>query len=280
MTKVISLDQPDVNDDWADVLYECQRLMAFLDETKRAYGSIDQFGDIKYLQESPEQSPISKFFDTWSRAAVHTDKDNRLGTIFNSAAFKMPFRDMEDPIRREFYCIETPVEEYHGQTLYDVLDRTIWGDRLDDDPDEIWIETIAEIFTIRFFVEDKEQNGLGVEIPAVWYPDRYLDICKDASRQLRLDKLGAERERKIIEDKMNRYRTYATESGQALNVKEVLIGAATSAEMVVKNNLANGVPDDSSYSSTERSHVSLAEAQKCAEELKALAVALEKKMQG
>ena len=280
MPKIVSLDQPDPNDGWEDVLYECQRVMAFLDGTKRAYGSVDQFRSITFFQESPEPTTLAKFFDSWFRAAVYLNRDNMLAASFNSTALKMPLDDLEEPVQKDFFCLEAPVEPYEGQTIYDVLDRTIWADQIGDDLDDVWIQNMAEVFTLRFFADDRESEGLKVEIPAVWYPDRYLDECKDISQQLRRDKMEVELEKRRIENRIGRFQTYHPRHGPALQIEEILKIAASSAEGVVKDHSAANTSDSMDLISTDRTCISQPEAQKCAEELKTLAAGLAEKVQG
>lgn len=278
--RIVSLDHHHISHGEEEILHESQRLMAFLDNTTRAYGSTDQLGHIRVFEDSLEPTMISKFFDAWSRAAISTNPSNMLAMVFSSSALKMTLEDPEEPVQKDFYCLEALVDVQHGQTLYDVLDRTIWADQLDAEMDDVWIQDVAEVFTIRIFTHDKDSSKLDVKVPAVWYPDRYMDACKSISTKMRIDKMEIEREKNRLELLMGKYRTYQARNGYSLNVDEVLRAAATSAETVAKNRPPEGPNGTIEPLSTERPHVSTVEARRCAEELKVLAARLDEKIRG
>lgn len=197
LPKIVTIHEAqDGNADWDDILYESQRLVAFLDSTTRAFGSTDALAGLKCLETYGSGSAVGTYLEAWKEAAMAADPGNPLTTVFSSTAYKRPPKDdgmdqdlpEEDPIDKEFFTLEPYVEPVHGQTLYDVLDGTIWSDTPGELLDDIWLEHVADVLTIQLDGADSVK-AVDVKIPATFYPDRYLASCRDIAREYRLHRL-------------------------------------------------------------------------------------------
>ncbi|KAJ5908133.1 hypothetical protein N7495_000815 [Penicillium taxi] len=211
LPKIVSLHEGNDNTDWEDVIHEAQRLMAFLDSTQRAFGSSDALVHIKQetdsFYSSDSEEAVSRFLEAWHSAAERADPKGSFSTVFKSLAFKKsPFDDENyEPEAKEVFILEPPVEQEHGQTLYDVLDKSIWSDLPNcPDLDDVWLEHVSDVLVMKL---DAPQNAksVDVKIPAVFYPDRYLSSHRELSRDLRTKRLQAQEHLMRIQSEIERW---------------------------------------------------------------------------
>ncbi|OXV07392.1 hypothetical protein Egran_04843 [Elaphomyces granulatus] len=272
LPKVMSLEGTDT--DWDDILYESQRLMAFLDSTERAFGSPDALASVKSMSGHVSDGGVSKFLESWQDAAVRTTPENQLAMIFTSQAFKRPFSELDPPIEKEFFILESKeVELDHGQTLYDVLDRTVWSDRPGEELDDVWLEHVAEVLTIKLETSDPSAKSVDVKIPAVLYPDRYLASCRDISREFRSRRLEALKEISKLDNILRRISVPGPLVHKGSTSRVTLEKAAAAAFLALPKNLANGVSDGALTPEAAN-----AEGERLANELRSISAKIESKI--
>ncbi|RHZ63892.1 uncharacterized protein CDV56_105571 [Aspergillus thermomutatus] len=273
LPKIVAMqDAQDGDTDWDDILYETQRLVAFLDATNRAFGSADALSSLKSMASYDAEGGISQFLEKWQESAVRADPGNQLATVFSSDAYKRPLSLYDTPIQKEFFILDPFVEPDHGQTLYDVLDRTIWSDRPGEELDDVWLEHVAEVLMIKLDSSDSAKS-VDVKIPAVFYPDRYLATCKDLARDFRARRLQVYEEISKLETLMNRFSVSKSVFHRGLGSREILEKAAVAASLTLPKSLANGVSD-----LTLTPEAANAEAQRLAGELRDLSSKIEDKL--
>lgn len=244
--KIVSLD--DVysdDDDWDDVLYEAQRSIAFLDSTKRAFGSVDALASFKSMSTYGPDAAVPKFLETWHAAAERACPENKLAMVFSSHAVKQSLSGTDTPIERGFVTLECFEEPEQGQTLYDVLDRTVWADRPGEELDDVWLDHVADVLTIRLENPKPSASSLQVKIPATFYPDRYLRACRDIAREFRTCRLEAYKEVARLENVMDRFTVSKSLVNKGFTSKEILEKAAVASALALPKNLANGATGDS-----------------------------------
>lgn len=164
----LDLDGRQVNND--DVIHETQRLMAFLDETERAYGSTDVLADIEDTGDFMNDKTVD-FFQRWWKATSRSAPDAPLTNTFRSTGTKI---SPEVPQSEDFYCLVAKIDDEisgKGLTLYDALDHILWADK--QEYEEVFLENVANVFTLEVGNQVAGGAGLGIEIPATWYADRY-----------------------------------------------------------------------------------------------------------
>lgn len=202
-------------DDWAatsqghpDFHHEVHRLIAFLDNTDRAYGSVDglastsaidpnhgfRYGTLDYEERffevlkaeyeecgNVELKPLMGLAKT-ERAMKPAPEQESPGMPVDAAANQSTESDTGDEAVFDFLTV--PLQESQSQTvttLYDALDTIFWSDAFSTDtfPSETsnmaFIDEIGEFFIVRF-----GGNGLcrPCDIPTTFYADRYVEARK------------------------------------------------------------------------------------------------------
>ena len=153
-----------------DVVYEAQRLMAFLDKTDRAYGSTNVLAGCIRLQDNGK---ASNFMSSWQTAAAQFESP--LANIFESIGTKLDPNDPNAARTEHVTYLTVGVDDEisgKGLTLYEALDHLFWADAKKDE--EICLQKVGDIFTLEVDNQVDSVSGLGIEIPSVWYADRYL----------------------------------------------------------------------------------------------------------
>ncbi|EEH32975.1 ubiquitin interaction motif protein [Paracoccidioides lutzii Pb01] len=226
-------DEPNV------LLLETQRLMAFLDSTHRAFGSADILANLDYSRsDNSDDYSIGQFLESWQISAVTATPDNQLATVFSSMASKRPFSINDEPIDREFLTLTLSVYPEYAETLYDVMDTSMWNDSMESELDDIWIDRIGEVFSLRLDAAG-DQKSVNVKIPAVWYPDRYMEACRDISRDIRKKRIEAYIEIERLHDLMQRFSTLRI-GDYTSHIKNSFNLAVNALQVASRNNLANG----------------------------------------
>ncbi|KAJ6185829.1 hypothetical protein N7519_007130 [Penicillium mononematosum] len=208
LPKIVTVNDGKTGDsDWDDIIHETQRLMAFMDTTKRAFGSSDSLAKINSMSSlsADSEEVVTRFLEAWHGAAIKADPENPLATIFTSHAYrKEPFHEFSEPDTRELFTFEPPVEQDNDQTLYDVLDSALWSDRPGKELDDAWLEHLAEVLVIRLDALQKPKP-VGVDIHSVFYPDRYLSSCRDLAREFRAKRQQIQGDVLKLEQLIHRY---------------------------------------------------------------------------
>lgn len=244
--KIVSMDDSYATDhDWDDIIYETQRLMVFLDSTQRAFGSTDALASLRSMSMSGYDTDggVSKFLETWQEAAVRATPENQLSMIFSSHALKRPFSDLDPPIDKNFFILDPSSEPEHGQTLYDVLDRAVWADSPGEELDDVWLEHVAEVLTIRLECTDLTAKSIDVKIPAVFYPDRYMEACREITREFRSQRLEVVKQVDKLENLISRFTVSKSVSKTGMSNRELLEKAAHAAITALPKNLPNGLSE-------------------------------------
>ncbi|KAH0562569.1 hypothetical protein GP486_002753 [Trichoglossum hirsutum] len=206
MPRVVLLDDGlRVDRDEDEVIFETQRLLAFLTKTTRAYGSAEALANIEGVSSQNLDTIIGEFLDRWYTVARRLAPHDNLPEIFRTIAISYP--DFEDGDRKvqPVFLLRLDVDE--NQTLYDVIDDALWAD-VDEDREETFFEQAGEVFSISLNGPSGSQNGIGIRIPAALYLDRYMESSKSLAKEMRLKK--AEMKRKIQE--MERLEARLTEA--------------------------------------------------------------------
>ena len=278
-SRVVSLDDLNLNrGELAALVHQTQRLMAFLDNTNRSYGSADALADLEQYRNFPAQTALSRFLETWTAAAMTIRPDEQLTQIFTSVASKNFDEEHEPPTSREFQCAE-PNPSFGARSLYDLLDTAIWCDSHESAMNDVWIDHVAEVFTIRLSDLGQGTQGRGVKIPAIWYPDRYMESCKNLSWNMRARMLELKVDVLRLERVHDQCAIHRTADGTFLDVRATLLAAADAAEIAVKGKaMPNGLSEEEQPLLSGRSRISGTEGSDCARELRDMVARIENKM--
>lgn len=275
LPKIVALQDGYQGDtDWDDILYETQRLVAFLDSTTRSFGSIDALIGLKALSAYDSAADVGQFLEKWQEAAVRADPGNQLAAIFSSCAFSRSFPNTDTPVETEFPALRSQVEPQHGQTLYDVLDQMMWPDKPGEELDDVWLEHVAEVLTIKLDGSTSAKS-VDVKIPSVFYPDRYLASCRELARHVRSERLKVIEEISKIDTLMSRFTVPQCLANKGLTSRETLEKAADAVPLLLPKSVAAGASQN-----LMNAEAANADAQRLANELRAISTKIGDKLQG
>lgn len=225
-----------------NLLAEVQCLMAFLDDTKRAYGSVDALADLYAMRTFQHDTPFSKFLEAWRAAAMGECPHEQLTQIFTSTAMKSVGPE-DTPISKDLVCLEPPVNRMDGQQLVDLLDTTVWFDSTES-LDDVWISHCAEIFTIHMHDPGNKDEGLQLTTSAVWFPDRYMWACRDVTREMRRQMQVIRKEISHYTSLQRRFQLLWSPDRKTVSVRDVLEAAAKSTSMATQDRYSSDRPND------------------------------------
>lgn len=185
-----------------ELIYEFQRLIAFLDETERAYGSSDALERLLCQNDWSDASSLGDVLEKWATIAIGSD--GPYSNIFRSEAIRV---DLEsEPESRPFSCLEihvpTPPDWSLSQprTLYDVIDFALWNSVQDYISEFAFLNKVGEVLCMQITAPNKTgSSGLGIKIPAVLFLDRYLETSKRQIQDMLQAQQSLERDMSRIE---------------------------------------------------------------------------------
>ena len=182
--KSLSMQQPELGgEDRRKYLAELQCLMAFLDNTTRAYGSVDALSDLRYYQYFKAQSEYTKFLETWQQAAMGEKSDEPLTQVFTSSATATGPNIGAAPETQELFSIEGAIAD--ARTQVEVLDKIVWSDSPNRPLDDICIDQFGHILTMKVYNNNPGASDLGLTPTEVWYLDRYTHQLREALWNMR-----------------------------------------------------------------------------------------------
>lgn len=157
-----------------DVIYETQRLMAFLDNTDRAYTTIESMLDTdawKQLETPFLQDPdddMLKFLLLWSEAYAKHNPGFEMDGVLRSVV------NAQQQVKS--FVLDSTVTKRVGRDtdVYDVLDETFFP----NSEGKAHITDISNVLIIRMEGAKQDTNELGCRVPATLYVDRYLEKNK------------------------------------------------------------------------------------------------------
>lgn len=225
-----------------NLLAEVQQLMGFLDSTNRAYGSVDGLAGLHYYQQRQYDNDFFRFLDKWKVAAMQASPGEQLTQIFTTVALKQVDED-QDPDSKSLECLEcrvSPKEE--GESLYEILDRTIYAQSL---MDPVWIDAIGEVVTIRLYNADRPGKALNVKPPAIWYPDRYLEECREQSLHMRKRMFECQQKWNTLNKLQQKCQQVTMSDGRLQVVQDAVTTAMNTIKKTVPTE--NGTPNGLNY---------------------------------
>ena len=181
---------------------ELHRLMAFLDNTERSYGTVDTLTettaidptggqntwgvdyDAKFVDHLIEEATSE--FDVTPLVSIGAVVPPTSSSANDSSDDGDPFENEQGPVNFALLDVALSQDQWHWvKTLYNALDELLWTRALaldQETPDHTGTAMLlrpAEVITIRF-------NGAGLhkpcEVPAVFYADRYMESRQDLAR--------------------------------------------------------------------------------------------------
>ncbi len=210
ISKIVSISSDGQYSDGQEVIYEAQRLMAFLEKTDRAYGSADVLANLDDIRGSRKSSIIAAFLEHWRAATWRVDPNAALLDIFKNEGIRLSHYDevAEVPV---FYSLQINIDgdiADIGLSLYEAFDDILWNGNGDNDFEDVFLRTVGDVFILEVSRQNEEKPGLGIDIPAIWYSDRYLPSSKEQAKAMQAGKAAARKEIDNIEQTMAKLLTY------------------------------------------------------------------------
>ncbi|KAL2068176.1 hypothetical protein VTL71DRAFT_16274 [Oculimacula yallundae] len=199
---------------------ELQRLMAFLDNTERSYGSVEPLAerpDVKRAARNLTDLPSAMFL-AWKHALK--DRDPGMTEIMFSAGVPSEERDTEkDESAFAILELDLPPKDTCQETLYDMADEVLWPNLAVMDFSECpYLSRIAPVISFKI---DSQGDRKAIEVPTVWYPDRYLKSGRQAALDMRRQKREVEEELQRISELEEKLTFVMTRNGKLLKVQDL-----------------------------------------------------------
>jgi hypothetical protein len=222
-----------------EIILETQRLMAFLDGTNRAFGSADSVANIRTVSGWGVEERISRFLKAWTSAALRDG--NQEADIFSNRILKRLDPMEEEPIEEVFTAASITLGDGHAETLYDVMDTNLWADIPGTELKDIWLDRVADVFALSL---NAAGDRVGIKIPSVWYPDRYLASCKDYAMELRKLRLKTDAEVRRLQKMVNKVSDGAGAAKGGPQFKELMEKTIAGTMVAFKNHDPPASPGD------------------------------------
>lgn len=170
-----------------EVIAELQRLMAFLGHSDRVYGSTGGLTETKMIKEHnlSDGTLMELVLKSWSAAAE--TKDPALSSTFTTKMGTTSKDGMDTPYM-PVANITVHSDAGTKKDLSELLDDLIWAQDLSDDN---YIERPADVLVLSLKQADSKRTELGVEVPASFIVDKYLEENIESSRELRHEMVKA-----------------------------------------------------------------------------------------
>lgn len=201
--KIVHLTQEGHSIHQDEVIYETQRLMAFLEDTDRAYGSTDVLANMDGILGNGHGSVVVGFLEEWRKEVEHATPNAPLLDVFRSVGRKENPDEPESAEALPFLALELRIDDgiaEKGQTLYEAVDDALWAELSENSYEHIYIEKMADLLIIEATRVGEAGSGLGIKIPSVWYGDRYLQASIGEAKELRAGKAAVQHEITRIDD--------------------------------------------------------------------------------
>jgi hypothetical protein len=207
----------------ADFRHELQRLMAFLDKTDRSYGSAEALVNLPLVKQIFRSGP-SRDIDSAVLEAFKEISRNSQSKI--KKLFSRGVDGPEENNDQEFAILQLPLplRNSYAETLYDIADSVMWEATSLDLNSSPFLTNIGEVISFRFTDWDQSKKK-GITVPAVWYPDRYLDTGRQAALDMRLRRQDIVNDLEKIEMIENGLTNVDLRSGRRIKVKELFSAA-------------------------------------------------------
>lgn len=158
-----------------DIIYEVQRLMAFLDASDRAYATVSSMLELDAWKESrplldDEDDDLLRFLLLWSTAYESQVPDAHLNGSLRSVV-NIGHKLVENLVLDATVFREIARPDF---SLYDVLDDSLFSPATGS----AHIKEMSKVLILRLTSSRTDAKDLGCRIPATLYADRYLESNK------------------------------------------------------------------------------------------------------
>jgi len=199
-----------------DIIHETQRLMAFLDNTDRIYGSItamlqsDAWRESQVDLDDPDDD-LLKFLMLWGFAFQSHVPNAELNGLLRSTV------NVAGTIRDSF-ALDASVTRDQSRpdfSLYDVLDDSFFSSAMGS----AHLRETSNVLILRLTSSNTEAVDLGCRIPATLYVDRYLEQNKHIIDGMYSDIQQHEEQLNVIKTQVEKLKYYVPKKGDGKKVE-------------------------------------------------------------
>lgn len=180
-----------------ELIHETQRLIAFLEETERAYGSVESLLNVEGINRPGNDQLLARYLERWRAITAKATPNYALLNVFQSTGIKNQGTEPWLEEKHDFQVLELRIDEVladRGHTLYDAIDDILWADENESSFENIYISHLGEIFIVDATCVSETASGLGIRIPPVWYSDRYLKSSIPQTKEMKAGKAEVKKE--------------------------------------------------------------------------------------
>lgn len=160
---------------------EIHRLMALLDQTERAYGTVSVLTDLIPWSSTGAEKQFYELLAERNREIIEP--------LTQTAVVALAIGDDAGDEEAKFGLLDIelqPSAYQHITTLYEAIDHVMWSDMcqwnlLHEDTRMAMFRDMGEVLVLKF-CENGPTNS--IEIPVELYPERWLSSRKDEARQI------------------------------------------------------------------------------------------------
>ncbi|KAG7148614.1 hypothetical protein HYQ46_002526 [Verticillium longisporum] len=181
LTAAMNQGRPVPDDAKPDFNEEIHRLMAFLDATDRSYGSVEVMAD---LLDGTHAGRERQFFDVLNES---NDPDVLKPLMHDALSMLVNTYEVVESVDRfSFLDFELSAHQWSQvESFYDVWDCLAWDEsmtwqEIKDDTKMTVFREMGEIMTVLLDGDCPDT----IDIPEVWYPERYLEARKEDARAI------------------------------------------------------------------------------------------------
>ena len=156
--------------------------------------------------------------------------------------------EQEDtPQGTEFAMLDLalPSEDSHMETIYDMADELLWPNLQVLDADKCsYLSHVADVIAFRF--DGSMESYKKIDIPAVWYPDRYLKDGRQAALEMRAKKLEIREtleQASRMEDSLTSYHMHGPGGGKVVKVQDLFKASLRHDEAEIQEDQAHDDPE-------------------------------------
>jgi len=204
---------------------ELQRLMAFLDKTDRSYGSADALANMPDVKKTQRQWDYTEatVLAAW-RQLIAEENHGIVKKVF-SRGVESEEQEETQTQGTEFAILDLtlPPEDSDLETIYDIADDMLWPNLLIRNFDRCsYLSHVADVIAFKF--DGGMDSYKKIDIPAIWYPDRYLKESRQAALEMRMKKTEVRDNLELasrMEDYLTSFQVRGPGGGKVVKVQDL-----------------------------------------------------------